>query len=172
MHDLPYIFAVTVVLAALLAGFAIAGPRRLWLRVTAVVVAALFMPAAYLSQSALLSRPKPTKLEWAERAAPEATVLGATFVENKAIFVWLVLPGVEEPRAYVLPWSKPLAEQLTKAQRDSEGHGEPVRMRKPFESERDDSEKTFYADPQRALPEKTAAQEQAPLVYQRPDNGQ
>jgi hypothetical protein len=171
MHDLPYLFAITVALAAGLAGFAIAGPRRLSLRVTAVIVAALFMPIAYVSQSVLLSRPKPTRLEWVQRSAPEATVLGATFVEDKAIYVWLVLPGEDEPRAYVLPWSRPLAEQLTKARRESEGKGEPVRMRKPFESSRDDSEATFYAEPQKALPEKAAADE-APMVFQRPIQGQ
>jgi len=56
MHDLPYLFAVTVAIAAGLAGFAIAAPRRLWLRVAAVVVAALFMPADYLSQSLTAKR--------------------------------------------------------------------------------------------------------------------
>jgi hypothetical protein len=174
MHDLLYLFAVTVALAAGLAGFAIAAPRRFWLRVAAVVVAALFMPAAYISQSVLLSRPKPTELEWLQRAAPEATVLGATFVEDKAIYLWLQLPGQEEPRAYVMPWSRPLAEQLTKARRQGEGSGQPVRMRKPFEGAHDDddqSEPTFFADPQPALPEKAAA-EDGPLVFQRPENSQ
>jgi hypothetical protein len=172
MHDLPYLFAVTVAIAAGLAGFAIAAPRRLWLRVAAVVVAALFMPAAYLSQSLLLSRPKPTELEWIQRAAPEATVLGATFIEGKAIYLWLQLPGQEEPRAYVMAWSRPLAEQLTKARREGEGSGQPVRMRKPFEGDRDEeSEPTFFAEPQPALPEK-AGVEEGPLVFQRPENSQ
>src|SRR5690606_27853065 len=118
MDDLPYLFAIVVVLAAVLAGIAVAGPRRLWLRIAAVVVAALFMPAAYLSQSALLSRPKPTEIEWVQRSAPEATVLGSTFIEDKAIFVWLQLPGMEEPRAYVIAWSRRLAEQLAGARQD------------------------------------------------------
>jgi hypothetical protein len=176
VNELPYIFAVTVGLAAVLAGFAIAAPRRLWLRTLAVVVAALFMPAAYLSQSALLSRPKPVSLEWAQRSAPEATVIGAAMIEDKAIFVWLQLPGQDEPRAYVLPWSKPLAKQLAGARRDGEGRGTPVRMRKPFEGAQDDddSEPTFLADPQPALPDKAAAGEGegGPLVFQRPDSSQ
>ena len=169
MQDLPYLFGITVVLAATLAIFAIAAPRRLLLRAVAVLVAALFMPAAYLSQSALLSRPKPTALEWVQRTAPEATVLGATYIEGKAIFIWLQLPGTEEPRAYVMGWSQRLAEQLTQARRESEGRGEPVRMRKPFETERDESEPTFFAEPQKALPEKAAA-DGGPMVFQRPEN--
>ncbi|HEX7006953.1 MAG TPA: hypothetical protein VF274_07440 [Alphaproteobacteria bacterium] len=168
MDDLPYLFAIVVALAAVLAGFAIAGPRRLWLRAMAVVVAALFMPAAYLSQSALLGRPKPTEIEWVRRSAPEATVLGSTFIEEKAIFVWLQLPGTDEPRAYVLAWSRDLAEQLSAARQAGEARGQPVRMRKPFEISRDESEPTFFAEPQQALPEKTVAEE-GPLRFQRPE---
>jgi hypothetical protein len=174
VNELPYLFAVTVGLAAVLAGFAIAAPRRLWLRALAVVVAALFMPAAYLSQSALLSRPKPVSLEWAQRSAPDAMVVGATMVEDQAIFVWLQLPGQDEPRAYVLPWSKPLAKQLAGARQDSESRGQPVRMRKPFEGmhDDDDSEPTFYTDPQPAPPDKAASQEDGPLVFQQPGGSQ
>jgi hypothetical protein len=171
MNDLPYLFAIVVALAAVLAGFAIAGPRRFWLRAMAVVVAALFMPAAYLSQSALLSRPKPTEIEWVQRSAPEATVLGSSFIEGKAIFVWLQLPDQEEPRAYVIVWSQRLAEQLSQARQEGEERGEPVRMRKPFEADRDESEPTFFAEPQHALPEKATAQD-GPLVFERPENGQ
>ena len=44
-------------------------------------------------------------------------------------------------------------------------------MRKPFETDRDETEPTFYAEPQKALPEKAAAEER-PLVFQRPDSQQ
>jgi hypothetical protein len=69
----------------------------------------------------------------------------------------------------VLPWSRRLAEQLTSARRESEGHGQPMRMRKPFDADRDESEQTFFAEPQQAPPEKAAADD-GPLVFQRPDN--
>ena len=96
-------------------------------------------------------------------------MLGSTYIEDKAIFVWLQLPGQEEPRAYVIAWSRRLAEQLSKARQRGEERGEAVRMRKPFEATRDESEPTFFAEPQHALPEKAVAEE-GPVIYQRPEN--
>ena len=66
----------------------------------------------------LLSRPKPASFEWWLSRAAEATVVGSTFDESRAIYLWLQLDGVPEPRAYALPWDQRVAEQLQTAARD------------------------------------------------------
>jgi hypothetical protein len=93
-------------------------------------------------------------------------VLGSTFRENEAIYVWLQLEHVAEPRAYALPWSRDLAEQLQTAQREADESQSEVRMRLPFEPTLDDREPKFYALPQPPLPPKDVGRAPA-QVYER-----
>lgn len=112
----------------------------------------------------LLGRPKPLRLEWRDPA--DAQVLSALPVENEAIYVWLVMPGSPEPRAYVLPWSVQVAQQLQDASSEAQANGTGVRMTMPFETSLDDREPMFYAMPQPAMPPKD--HQGGPLVYQQP----
>jgi hypothetical protein len=114
----------------------------------------------------LLGRPKPLRLEW--RDAANAEVVSAVPVENKAIYVWLIMPDSSEPCAYVLPWSLQAAQQLQEAMSQAEANGTAVRMTMPFESSLDDREPMFYAMPQPAMPPKDY-QHGSPLVHQQPD---
>jgi hypothetical protein len=166
--DLIYLFAAVVLLASGLAAISIWSPRRLALKVSAIAIAGLLSASAYASYAELLSKPKPVSLEWAQRNASQATVLAATYEENKAIFLWLAIEGVDGPRAYVLPWSQNSAEQLQKAMREAEANGTGVQMDAPFQVQQQDSGHVFYAAPQPARPEKTAEAE-GPLVYSPPD---
>jgi hypothetical protein len=156
MSDLPLLFAAAAVLAACLGSIAVWAPRRLSMKLGAVLIAALFMPLAYAGISDLLSRPKPVDLEWWLAQADEATVVGSVPEEGRRIFLWLALDGVDEPRAYTLPWSRELAQQLQDAQEQAAEQQTAVRMRLPFERSLDDREPKFYALPQPALPEKPA----------------
>ncbi len=156
MDHLMYLFTAFVVIAASLAGIAIWAPRAVLIKVGALVLAALLMPTAYASLVELLGRPKPVTLEWAMGAVPEATVLGASMRENEAIYLWLRFDGIPEPIAYVLPWNMETAKQLQQAMAQAEADGTVVRMRRPFESDRDPSEPLFYAEPQPPLPTKTS----------------
>jgi hypothetical protein len=88
--------------------------------------------------------------------AREATVLGNSMVEDKAIYLWLQLDGVKEPRAYELPWDRRTAEQLQTAARAAAEQQSALRMRLPFERSLDDRDPRFYALPQPALPPKDA----------------
>ena len=166
MTELTYLFAVVAVLGGVVTSISIWAPRRLWLKLSALGTAALFLPVGYLSLAHLLSLPKPVGLEWWLSNAPSATVLGSTVRENEAIYVWLQLEQVAEPRAYALPWSRDLAEQLQTAQREAEQSQSEVRMRLPFESSLDDREPKFYAMPQPALPPKDLGRAPA-QVYDR-----
>ena len=141
-------------------------PRRLWIKASALGATLLFMPAAYAAMMQLLSMPKPATFEWWHGQADEATVLGSSMQEEEGIYLWLQLPDVPEPRAYVLPWSRELAEQLQTAQREAEENRSGVQMRLPFEPSLDDREPKFYALPQPALPPKDF-NDPPPEVYER-----
>jgi hypothetical protein len=167
MISLSQLFALTIALAGLLAAISLWTPRRLAVKATALGTAALFLPLAYASLVDLLSRPKPVSMEWWQNGAEEATVLGSLLQENEGIHLWLQLPGLAEPRAYVLPWSRETAERLQEAQRSAEQEGGDLRMRMPFERSFDDLEPRFYAQPQPALPPKDHA-DPGPQFYQPP----
>lgn len=154
MTELTQLFAVIAVLTGLVTSFSVWAPRRLWFKLAAFAVALLFLPTAYAGLSRLLSMPKPVELEWWHARAEEATVLASTFREGEAIYLWLQLHDNAEPRAYSLPWSRDLAEQLQAAQREASENQTQVQMRLPFEHSLDGQEPKFYAMPQPQLPPK------------------
>jgi hypothetical protein len=154
VDSLTYIFAATVLVAALLGAIAIRAPRALALRAGAVVLAGALMATGYAGFAELMGRPKPASLEWAARNASEATVLAADMREGEAIYLWLRLDETPEPRAYVLPWSLAAARQLYRAQGEAEESGTAVRMRGPFIDADEGGERMFYAEPQPPLPAK------------------
>lgn len=166
MDQLTYFFALALAIAAALAAIAVAAPRKTWVRLTAFSLALLFVPVGYGTFAALLSRPKPVDLEWARQASREAAVLGATIAEDEAIYLWLQFSGLDEPRAYVLPWNRDLAEELQEAMREAERNGTGVFMNLPFERSYDPQEPRFHALPQPALPPKDGGR--APEVYAQP----
>lgn len=167
MSTLSLLSAVAAALAICLSSIAVWAPRRPSAKLMALALAALFLPAGYVAQAELLGRPKPVGLAWLE-AEGEARVLAAVAEEGRRILVWLQPEGESEPRAYALPWSRPLAEQLQQAQRQSAESGTEMRMRTPFagEASQDAGEPRFYAAPQQALPPK--AELQAPQAFVRP----
>ncbi len=154
-----FLFVPLVLVAALLANIGIWSPRRMWLKLSALCAAVMFIPLGYTSLSELMSRPKPVALEWLRRELPEATLLGASMREDQAIYLWLKVPEIDEPRAYALPWSRPLAEQLQRAQREAKKNRNGVRVRRPFDGTIDPRERMFYAAPQESLPPKPAPDE-------------
>lgn len=154
MTELTYTFAAVAVLAGLMTSISIWAPRRLWLKLGALGTAALFLPAVYAGFLQLLSMPKPVGLEWWHANAEEATVLGSRIEEGEGIYLWLQLKEVAEPRAYALPWSRDLAEQLQTAQREAAAEETKVQMRLPFEESLEDREPKFYAMPQAQAPPK------------------
>ena len=166
MSELTAVFAVLGGMAFVLANVAIWSPRSLRVKMGALATAAVFLPATYMSLSEMLSRPKPVGSEWARRELAEATVIGSQMVEGQAIYLWLGLEGVEEPRAYSLPWNEKVARQLHGARRTAEASGTRVKMRNPFEQSNDKRERIFYAAPQAPPPVKQQPVEN-PLVHQR-----
>jgi len=166
MNQILHLFGASLGLAAALAAIAIWSPRALWIKVGALAIATFFVPVAYVSVIELLSRPKPVALEWSRANLAEAKVLGADLREGESIYVLLRVPGVDEPRFYMLPWDRDLAEQLHKAQREAAQQGTDVRAKNLFRNgpERD-QQPVFYARPQEARPPKTPPAYQ-PFVFE------
>ena len=166
MTELTYLFSAVAVLAGALSSITVWAPRRLAIKLLALGGVTLFLPVAYAVFAQLLALPKPVALEWWQANAEEATVLAASMREDEAIYLWLQLKGVPEPRAYALPWHRDLAEQLQAAQREAEESQTQVQMRLPFEDSLDDLEPKFYAMPQPQLPPKDLDRQPA-QVYDR-----
>lgn len=171
MTELSYLFMMTAGLAGLLSMISVWSRHRSWIRVGALCVAFLFLPLAYASYASLLSKPKPVSLEWWLNEAGEATVLSSSIKEEVGIFLWLQLAEAPEPRAYVLPWNRDLAEQLQAAAREAEEQDGQLQMRLPFEPTLDELEPKFYAMPQPALPPKDLNRP-PPKMYQQARKGE
>ena len=106
MDHMIYFFAAAVLLAAVLASISIWSPKKLWIRGASVIATAVLIVVSFIRFSDLLSRSKPIHLEWAMRTVGEENVLGASAREGEAIFVWLKIEGIDEPRTYKMPWSQ------------------------------------------------------------------
>jgi hypothetical protein len=159
-----YLFAASLALATALAAICVWSPRAVWIKAGALATAALFLPVSYAAMVELLSRPKPIALEWQRADLAEAKVIGADLREGEAIYLWLRVPGVEEPRFYALPWDQKLAEQLHRARREANARGTEVQARRLFGNTRDRQDPVFYALPQPARPPKEPPAE-APLLF-------
>jgi len=132
MDVLFYVFTGAAGIAAALAAIAIWAPRPTRVRIIALVIAALFLPVAYLQSMELLSKPKPTTFEWYERANDHAQVIAVTFDEGYKIYLWLRLPESLEPRSYVIPWNIKLAEKLEDAVDDAVRKNSTIILKNPF----------------------------------------
>ncbi|MFQ6021429.1 MAG: hypothetical protein ACE5NW_01800 [Acidiferrobacterales bacterium] len=132
MDTLILLFAASIGVAALLAALAIWAPRATLLRATAVALTALFIPLAYLGLTEILSQPKPMEHEWFKRHVDEATVLGVSLDEGKAIYLWLRLDRSLEPRYYKLPWRTRLAEKLQNLIDEAIEENAMVKIKNPF----------------------------------------
>jgi hypothetical protein len=115
MDVIYYVFAASIGVAALLSSIAIWAPRDTKVRVLALAVFTLFMPVVYVQLTGLLAKPKPVEFAWLERNVDRAEVLSISFDEGKAIYMWLRLNGMIEPRFYKLPWRQQVAEDLEDA---------------------------------------------------------
>lgn len=99
-----YWFVIATTLIAVLASIAIWSPRSLAPKIASLICATALLPVGYISLNDILSRPKPVQLEMLHKGVEQVQVLGSMMREGEAIYVWLQIPDVEEPRSYQLPW--------------------------------------------------------------------
>lgn len=139
-----------------------------WYRWGAILCGIAIGCAAYPVQVNLLSRPRNVTEEWFNRHAKEALVTGVYVDEGTALYLYLMLPGVREPRSYKFDWSeatKGLAESLQEALGSEEGQENGVTIPSPFEEHSLERDKplTAHPRPQQKLPDKP--QPQAPMEF-------
>ncbi len=155
MVELPVLYVIFVSVSAALAIVAVWSRRRLIVRAGAVGILVLSVAISYAAFSDLLSRPKPALLEFAYDDVEQATVLAAALREGRGIYLWLRLPGVDEPRYYIMPWRQSVAEELQEAMRQAERNRSALMLRLPFEKSMEQRDAPrFYALPQPRLPDK------------------
>jgi hypothetical protein len=132
---------------------------------------AVILGAVFFGYSDMLGRPKSTQLEVFRTSMPDAKVIGSYLKENDGMYLWLQLPGSDEPRYYKLPWDAKVAKALQTAIAENESrHGSGVGMGLPGEFSLDREEPKFYALPQPKLPDKLG--ERPPVVvYKAPEQG-
>jgi len=132
IDPLYLIFAAVTAVAGVLAAIAIRSPRATPLRIAAVALTAALLPLAYLGLNENLARPKPASHEWFKAHADQATVLGVSLEEGKAIYLWLRLDGSPEPRYYRMPWQVRNAQKLQSAVEQAIDEDGIVRLFNPF----------------------------------------
>jgi hypothetical protein len=132
---------------------------------------AVILGVLFFGYSDMLGRPKPTRLEVFRTSMPDARVLGSYLKENDGVYLWLQLPGLNEPRYYKLPWDANVAKSLQNAIAENERqHGSGVGVGMPFERQLGREDPKFYALPQPKLPDKP---EERPTVsvFRAPEQG-
>jgi hypothetical protein len=132
---------------------------------------AIILGAVFFGYSDMLGRPKSTRLEVFRTGMKDAKVLGSYLKENDGVYLWLQLPGSNEPRYYKLPWDENVAKSLQAAISENEArHGSGVGVGQLFEPGWKQEEPKFYALPQPKLPDKPGQTAPA-IVYKAPEQG-
>lgn len=132
---------------------------------------AVILGALFFGYSDMLGRPKSALLEVFRSNMQDAKVIGSYLKENDGVYLWLQLPGSNEPRYYKLPWDEKVAKALQGAVAENERqHGSGVGVGQLFERSWKREEPKFYALPQPKLPDKPG--EKPPvIVYKAPEQG-
>lgn len=151
----------------------------IWLTIFFLILASMFGCAAWWSRgksgaillflsflslyfgfTELLSRPKPVELEFLQRSVSEpAEIIASQWLEGKAIYLWVRLKEIAEPRYYVLKWNRKVAQALQKAQEEAKGG--KVIMRLPFQPSLENRPPMIpHPIPPPKLPDKFGAPEQ------------
>ena len=82
-----------------------------------VYTAITFIVLTFVSTIMLLGKPQPLL------APSDAEIVSYSFVEGKAIYLWLREDGTAEPLYVSLPWSLPLAQQVQQSFRQAQANG-------------------------------------------------
>lgn len=125
MISLTAVYLVLVVGLALWAWWPLAGSR--WPAATLSALAAIY-GGLYLAGTELLARPKPIGMELFARGSGDAEILATAVDPGNAVYMWLLLPGGTEPRAYVLPWSDRAMEAVQRVRDEAERTGQNMRL--------------------------------------------
>ena len=148
MHQL---YGLTVLLAMAIALLVVWSRRDVIVRWFGVVLGIAIIGTAYFGYVSLLSLPKPMHLEW-YNTQKEARILGVKIAEGKAVYLLLDMPN--EPRYFMLPWSKETektARDIMRGLEEARRKGVPLMFN--FEESLENNPKA-YPMPMPKLPDK------------------
>ena len=170
--DILNILYVTITsLAVLLISITIWSRRPFKWRVSAFFIGVGLVTILYVAILELLSRPKPAHMELFHKDVPEVVLLHASWEEEVALYILVEIPGVEEPRLYILPWNREEAERFQQAMEEGEDKNEEVRIGNPFfNADEEDRERLIYTTPAKPMAQK--GREQLPVTNFDPEEEQ
>ncbi len=155
MDILNILYGAITIFAVILISIAIWSRRPFKWRLSAFIVGALLVTILYSTIIELLSRPKPSHLELFYKDVEEVILLHASWQEDKAIYILVEIPNVEEPRLYILPWDRKEAEKFEQAIEEGEENNEEVKIGNPFfNSDEENRERLIYTTPAKPLASK------------------
>ena len=130
---IPVIAIAFVLVSGLLLWFVIGSRGPWWLKLPAILATCLFTFAVWDALDSFSGWPT------AETPPTRALLLGSSVDEPRAIYLWLMTPPARglldyrsretEPRAYRVPYSRQLHEQVDRAAKLA-SKGEPVELRR------------------------------------------
>jgi len=146
MTNIPILAAAAF--GGAISSLAVWGALRPGVKAAAIAAYAGLLLALGLTHVNALSHPKP--VAWERADLKGAAVRAFTLDEGRAIYLWVVLPGSTEPRAYVLPWSLQLAKRLHEGAQRGEADG----TRMLVDTNQATGERDVYLAPQPPNPPK------------------
>lgn len=163
MDILNIFYIVITTLAVMLISITIWSRRPFKWRLSGFFIGATLITLLFISILELLSRPKPAHLELFYKDIPEVVLLHASWEEEVALYILVEIPGVKEPRLYILPWSREEAEKFEQAMQEGEDKDAEVRIGNPFfNADEEDRERLVYTTPAKPMPQK--GREQLPIT--------
>jgi len=135
LHLQIYIGIVAIaIILAMLTVWSRKDYRTKWV---AILLAGIVVFSAKPALDLLLGLPKVMSTEWIYKNAKEALVVGMYIKQSgnkKNLFLYLVLPGVDAPRSYVLPWNKQ-TKKLAGTINQRAKEGKKTKIKNPFTSD-------------------------------------
>lgn len=129
-------------------------PAKAWKRAALILSMVMMILGIAWTSSEFLSRPKPADLEWIRSSTKEAKVLSYRIVIDRVVYLWLLVPGIDEPRYYEIPWDRELARELERVSRGAKDQ-QGLLLELPFQKSWEKSDKKrVYPIPQPMLPPK------------------
>ena len=168
MENLPILYLLHISLTGLLVVIAIWSRRAIGPRIASVVVLFALVLIGYFYLLNLLGRPQPIEHASFEGSEQDATVLATSIDEGKAIYLWLRIPGINQPRYYRMNWDHEVATSLKRAIDQSLRDNTSIQLNLEYETSLENRQMPkFYNLPQPRLPMKPPPEV---FEYRNPDS--
>ena len=168
MENVPILYLLQTFLAGLLVAIAIWSRRKIGPRIATVMILFALVLVGYFSLVNLLGRPQPFEYASPKNSREDATVIAASIDEGSAIYLWLRIPGINQPRYYRMDWNHEAATSLKRAIDQSLRNNTSIQLDLEYEPSLETRQMPqFYNLPQPSLPMKPPPEV---FEYRNPDS--